>query len=926
MGRLTQRPRLDRRLDESLEDGCRLVLVTAPAGFGKSTLIGTWIRQQPTPYAWLSLEKSDNEPRLFLSYLVGAFQKIDANLGASLVNRIQTADSADSEAVYLDVIACLVNEISLLPDSFVLVLDDCHVLKNPFLLKLLIFLIERQPPQMRLVLLTREDLPLPISRLRVRRQVVEIRQADLQFNANETESFLREGMDIQHLTPEDIEVLEQRTEGWIAGLQLAALSLKNDPNPAEFIQSFAGSDRYVLDYLLDEVFSHQPEDIQNFLLSTSILDRLCAPLCEVVFAEMVHQPVAGAQGLLAQVEHANLFLIPLDYHREWYRYHHLFADLLRHALSQAAPKQVPGLHLRASQWLESNGHITEAVKHAFQSRDWLYAAELVERHAWNVILHSQVATVSEWCATFPEAMISKRPALCIFHCWALIIAFKKANFPAANVRLAQAEAALAAIDPELRADLVNGAPPVRLHAWVTGQATLLRSFIMMAEPRAAASPEALMHLGQLSYEQLPAEDIPARSASLLDICYALQARCEVEKAEQQYEQVVSIALSGGNYFGAVVAEYHRAHGLLTQGRLWQVIEFCQQKRKTYQALFEHPMQDLPAIALLDQAEGCALLELNKLEEAEQYLRRGLEVGQWMPREELPAYLGLARLCAAKGDQPGMAETLRRLDMRWPDISYCTQAMRVVYKLKVAPDEPETRLSAARWAASQALEIGPGIVLPGIGPAWNDEADYALFTAWAQVQLLLSCPDQAVGVIQPLLDVAQEHGLLHRVIELTLLKAQALWLQDQKESAWGCLQLALGLAEEQGYLRLIDQGPLLVALLQAASRKGIETVYIGRLLSANQAAPDEPRQQAISSRVQPGGHPQAPAGVLLEPLSTREVEVLALMAEGLSNAEIAGRLYLSTNTLKSHTQNIYGKLEVHSRVQAVNKARELRLID
>ena len=280
LGRITPRPRLDARLEESLLAGCRLVLVTAPAGFGKSTLVSAWIQKQEIPFSWLSLDSSDNEPRQFLGYLVGALQKIDASLGMSQVNRIQTADSADSEAVYADVMASLVNEIAALPVSFILVLDDCHLLKNPVILRLLTFLIEHQPPQMRLILLTREDLPLPVSRLRVRRQVIEIRQADLQFTPQEAEDFLYAGMGITRLTAEDILALEQRTEGWIAGLQLAALSLKYDPDPSRFIQSFTGSDRYILDYLLEEVFTHQPAEIQNFLLSTSILDRFCAPLCD----------------------------------------------------------------------------------------------------------------------------------------------------------------------------------------------------------------------------------------------------------------------------------------------------------------------------------------------------------------------------------------------------------------------------------------------------------------------------------------------------------------------------------------------------------------------------------------------------------------------------------------------------------------------
>jgi LuxR family maltose regulon positive regulatory protein len=928
MTRLTQRPRLDARLEEGLLVGCRLVLVTAPAGFGKSTLVSAWIRKQETTFSWLSLDSSDNEPKQFLSYFVGALQKIDETLGQSQINRIQTADASDSAAVYADVMTHLVNEIAALAVPFFLVLDDCHVLKNPALLRLLNFLIERQPSQMHLILLSREDLPLPVSRLRVRRQIVEIRQADLQFTPGEVDDFMRKSMGITRLTAEDILALEQRTEGWIAGLQLAGLSIRSASDPEQFIKSFTGSDRYILDYLIDEVFSHQPEKIQNFLLATSILDRFCGPLCDSILAEMQDYPGESAdnsQAMIELVERSNLFLIPLDYKRKWYRYHHLFSDLLRHSLGQVAPQKIPFLHLRASQWLEANGFIQEAVKHAFQTRDWLYAAELVERHAWNFILHSQVATVSEWCNHFPETIIQKRPALCIFHGWALIIAFKKNDFPAANVRIQQAEAGLSAIDPETRTELVVGAQPVNLKNWVTGHITLLRSFILMTAPRKEADPQALVDLGQLSYEQLPPEDITGLSVSLLDISYASQARSDAEDAEKKFEHVVGVALSGGNYFGAVVAEYHRAHGLFMQGRLREVIGFCQETRKKYEAFFEHPLQDMPAIALLDQAQGCALLELGERDEAEKLLRSGLEVGQWMPREELPGYLALARLCAGRGDSQGTVDSLSRLDMRWPDIKYCTEAIRVLYELQFHPDDPDTRRTASAWAETHLPDIGPGILIPGIGPAWNDEADYAVYKAWAQIQINLGKAYEALGAIEPMLDSAQEHQLIHRVIDLTLLQAEAFFVQGQMDRAWKPLREALSAAENKGYRCLVERNPIRMRLLAEAMQLGIAPHYIRRILETNCPDVDLAQLQASHPEIQPVGKSMATLDGLIEPLSSREIEVLGLMGQGLSNTEIAARLYLSTNTLKSHTRNIFGKLDVHSRVQALNKARELNLI-
>ena len=928
VGRLTLRPRLDERLDDAMRVGCPLVLITAPAGFGKSTLVSAWLRKQNTPSSWLSLDSSDNDPGQFLGYLVGALQIIDPSIGVNQMNRIQTAESADSEAVYTDVMKNLVNEIADQPNQFLLIIDDCHLLKNQVILRLINFLVEHQPSQLRLILISREDLHLPIPRLRVRRQVVEVRQADLQFLPDEAEDFLREGMGIKQLTTDDILALEQRTEGWIAGLQLAGLSIKADPDPAHFIQSFTGSDRYILDYFMEEVFTRQTEEIQKFLLATSILERFCASLSDTVLRELYEEPAEpqnASQATLERLEHSNLFLIPLDNQRQWYRYHHLFADLLQHALLQKYPQKIPAMHLQASRWFEANGFILEAVKHAFKAQDWIYAAELVERHAWNMILHSQVGIVSDWCRTFPEAVISKRPALCIFHGWALIIAFKKDDFPAARVRIEQADAALSEIEPESTLSLLPGSSPINRLAWGTGQLTLLRSFILMTDPREVADPQALVDLGELSYRQLPPEDITGLSVSLLDICYASQALSKVEEAEKKFEHTVGVALSGGNYFGAVVAEYHRAHGLLSQGKLRETIDFCQQKRGTYESYFDDPLKELPAIALLDQAQGCALLELNELDEAERYLRKGLEVGQWMPREELPGYLALARLCVLKGDLDGMEESLRRLDMRWPDIRYCTRSVQIGNQLMLQPDDPETRKMAAVWAEENRPKIGASIVIPGIGPAWNDEADHAVYVIWCQVQIVLGKASDALSIIQPMLDVALENGLLHRVIELSLLQAQAFYAQDQMDRAMEPLRLALSYAENNGYLRFINHDTILVRLLQEAMKAGIAPAYVHRILEINDPHFEDAKSIELPSENLSPGAVNANSNGLIESLSNREKEVLVLMGEGLSNPEIAARLFLSKNTLKAHTQNIYGKLDVHNRVQAINKARELKLI-
>lgn len=942
MGRLTPRPRLDEKLNQSLQAGCRLVMVTAPAGYGKSTLVSSWIERQQIPYSWLSLDGADDNPRQFLCYFVSAIQKIDDSFGEDQLVRIQTADVSDSEAVYTDVMVRLLNQIALLPVSFILAMDDCHHIKNRVLLSLLTFMIDRLPTQMHLIMLTREDLPIPVAKLRVRRELVEIRQADLQFLPAEAADYLQKSLGIDQLTAQEIMALDQRTEGWIAGLQLAGLSIKSDPDPARFIRSFTGSDRFILDYLMEEVFKHQSHEVQSFLLATSVVDRFCAPLCQVLLSAIQthdNEQVTGSELLLDQIEHANLFLIPLDYTRTWFRYHHLFADLLRHSLGRIAPGRIPDLHRRAGQWFEANNQIPDAVKHAFQTPDWIYAAEMVERHAWNMILHSRVGEVSEWCSRFPETVIRSRPALCIYHAWALTITFKKEDFPAAEIRINQAEAALPEINPDACSSLIVGAQPVNILAWATGQVTLLRSFILMAEPRRKADPAVLAELGQRAFDQLPPEDITGRSVGLLDIAYSRQACCDAADAENQFSQAIRVALSGGNYFGAVVAEYHRAHGLLAQGRMQETIQFCDQKRRVYEAFFTNARQELPAIALLDQVKGCALLETGEFAAAGQLLLDGLEVGQWMPREELPGYLALARFCVLQDDRPGLEDCLRRLEMRWPDISYCTQAMRIYYDLIEHPDDVQQQKRAAVWAQNARPDVDPDAILPGIGPAWNDEADYAVYLAWSQVQILLGRSDEALEVIEPLAAAAGDHGLNHRLIELTMLKAQALYKLGQSDLAWASLRQAVELAHEYGYRHLPNRGAAQAAMLRDALRHGIipESDDLRQVLaemdsksnSGGKAGPEpdpggKTNQKPGSGVEQPGRHEKTD-DVLAEPLSKREIEVLTAMAQGLSNADIANLLYLSRNTLKTHTQNIFGKLNVHNRVQAINKARMLNLI-
>ena len=399
--KIVLRPRLIERLNEGLSAGRKLTLISAPAGFGKTTLVSEWVAGCERPVAWLSLDEGDNDPTRFLTYLVAALQTIAANIGAGVLAALQSPQPPPTESI----LTTLLNEITTIPDNFILVLDDYHVIDSKPVDEALTFLLEHLPPQMHLVIATREDPHLPLARLRARGQLTELRAADLRFTPAEAAEFLNQVMGL-NLSAEDIAALETRTEGWIAGLQLAALSMQGHQDTASFIQSFTGSHHFVLDYLVEEVLQQQSESVQTFLLRTSILDRLCGPLCDAVLGS----PSASGQETLEYLERANLFIVPLDNERRWYRYHHLFGDLLRQRLGK--PKEFAEFHLRASQWHEENGDLGAAFHHAIAAGDFVRAAGLAEA-AWQGMNESfQSAAWLGWVKKLPDKLIRTRPVLC----------------------------------------------------------------------------------------------------------------------------------------------------------------------------------------------------------------------------------------------------------------------------------------------------------------------------------------------------------------------------------------------------------------------------------------------------------------------------------------------------------------------------------
>ncbi len=496
-----QRPRLLQVLDNGLQQGKRLTLVSAPAGFGKTTLVCSWAKSidSDCQVAWVTLDSGENDPVQFLSYLIAALQPCDPQIGYAILPALKSQPLPPLSQL----VEGLINDFSASAHQFILVLDDYQLVNAIEVHQMVQLLLERGPLSLHLVILTREDPLLPLPRLRARGQVTEIRERDLRFNQNEAESFFHHTMKLE-LAARDVAVLEERTEGWIAGLQLAAIALQEQADGdsiQSFVSDFAGSDRFIVDYLASEVLQRQPQPVREFLMCTSILERLSGSLCDAVISGFAE--AGRSQEMLEGLERANMFITPLDNHRQWYRYHHLFADLLRRNLAALDESRLPILHRRASQWFELNGFLQEAVAHAFKTQDWTFAAELIERHAMSMISHSQVTALHDWCSRFPEDVIRYRPGICIFLAWSIMLTFRADLRAAVESRIKQAEASLARPDLPAQACVGQGGAQVPLRDWVTGHVCALRSQLLLAAFNDPVDPQALISLSLKSLELLP---------------------------------------------------------------------------------------------------------------------------------------------------------------------------------------------------------------------------------------------------------------------------------------------------------------------------------------------------------------------------------------------------------------------------------------
>jgi LuxR family maltose regulon positive regulatory protein len=861
-----------------------LTLVSAPAGFGKTTLLSEWVAQLQDRAAWLSLDKEDNDEARFWTYLVAALQAVQAGLGQDALRLLQASQQPATQAI----LTALLNQMAALPQATILVLDDYHLISDPAIHQGLAFLLEHLPPQMHLAISTRADPPLPIHRLRARGQLTELRSDDLRFTASEAEAFLTAAMGVD-LAREDVQVLEARTEGWIVGLQLAALSLQGRADAHEFIAAFSGGHHYVLEYLTQEVVRRQPEPVQRFLMQTSILDRLCGPLCNVVRFGEAQSPTGEGDGeaMLAYLRQRNLFILPLDDEHRWYRYHHLFADLLGNLLRKEwPPEYIQELHLRACDWYERNGWTAEAVNHALAAKDFQRTARLIEDNSLAMVSRGELTMLLRWIEALPEDVALSRPRLCVHQAWPLTLA-DRADAAEPLLRQIERQVSPKDVSPEGQE--------------ILGHVAAMRA---MAAMMRGDMPQAI-ELAHRAGELLPPDNLIPRNTTLYTLASAYYAQGELGKAGQTQAEVLELGRAADNAWMVVRTLCDLADLEMIQGQLQRAADLC------HQALQEAEERGARQFGI----GGYALVQLgeifykrNDLVAAHDHAVEGANLMQgWeRPYEIVRGHTTLATILQAQDDAAGARQALQRAEaIRSQHPSY-PKLSSLVYSCRI-------RLCLAEEGPDEAARLATGIKLGQTGALIFREQEQIIL---ARVLLAQQRWDEALPLLGQLADATESGGRFGRLIEILALQAVAQQAQGDAAGALTALEKALALGEPEGHVRVfVEQGVPMAALLQRAAAHGIAPDYVSSLLAAFGAEGPE----SAPAPSPPGTSP------LVEPLSPRELEVLHLLGEGCTNRDIAEALVITLNGVKKHTSNIYGKLGVHSRTQAVVRAQELGLL-
>ena len=893
---LVPRPRLSQRLDRGTTS--KLMLISAPAGFGKTTLLTEWLAAGPAGpaderlAAWLSLDRADNDPASFWTYVIAALQTVAPGVGESALTLLQAPQPPPIETV----LTALLNDLGAITGDIVLVLDDYHVVDARDVQDAMAFLLDHLPPRLHVVIASRTDPALPLARWRARGELVEIRAAELRFTPDEAAAYLNEMMGLE-LTARDVAALEGRTEGWIAALQLAALSMQGRDDVAGFIAGFAGDDRYVVDYLAEEVLQRQSDRVQAFLLQTSILGRLSGPLCDAVTGQ------GGGKAMLEALDRGNLFLVPLDDRRRWYRYHHLFADVLQARLLDERPDQIPDLHRRASAWYQQNGEPSAAIGHALAAGDFGRAADLVELAIPAMRRTRQEATVRGWLEAIPDEVVRVRPVLSVGFAGALL---SVGELEGVESRLRDAERWLDVATGTDARSVARSAEMV-----VADEEEYRRLPAMIELYRAALAlargdvPGTVRH-ARRALDLALAEDHLCRAAAAGMSGLAFWTSGDLEAGHSAYAECMTGLRRAGHIadtFGCAIA---LADIRLVQGRLGEAM-------RTYeQALQRVPEQGGPVLrGTADMYVGMSGVhrERNDLHAATQQLLRSQELGEHtgLPQNRYRWRVAMARIRQAEGDLDGALDLLNEAER--------------VYLGDFFPNvRPVPALRARIWIAQGSLGEALGWAREQ-GLSVDDDLSYLrefehitlarVLMARYQDERAQRSVQEAIRLLDRLLRAAEEGERAGSVIEIGVLRALAYQRHGDIPAALSCLERAVTQAEPEGYVRVFaDEGPPMASLLRVAARQQTGGNYVRRLLAAVTETETE----------QNGPVKQA----LIEPLSERELDVLRLLGTELDGPAIARELMVSLNTVRTHTKHIYAKLAVTNRRAAVRRAAELDL--
>jgi LuxR family maltose regulon positive regulatory protein len=901
-----QRPHIIQRLNEGLQSNRTITLVSAPAGFGKTTCISEWVdgldKWQVT---WLSLDSSDDDPGRFFSYLIAALQKVDAHLGREIESVIHSGQVPPEDVISTN----LINDISALNDRFILILDDFHVIQDRFILKVLEKMITNLPQPMHLVLITREDPPLPLARLRANSLLTEIRARDLRFTRHDINQFLNGVMGLS-LSSADIHVLEDKTEGWIVGVQLASLSIRDQTNPSNFITNLSGSYWSILSYLTEQVLSRQSDEIQLFLLQTSVLEKLNGDLCNAVTGR------SDSHALLEQLFNANLFLVPMDDERRWYRYHHLFADLLRNVQNTPQQDETAELHQRASRWYAREGMVNEAIQHALAGQDYAMAVNLLESHAMEMIMQGYAQTVHRWVQAIPGEWGSLSPRTNLAFAWMHIL---RGNYSQALPYLERSKTALA--NPQSKLSQGEEKPSLQAE-WSVMQSLMRYMQGQIIESKMIA---------EQAIEIAPPKDGRVLSLAYYALASAYRFAEDIPQAIEAYQKAIQYGRASGNLLAEMMSTVGQGVMAFEHGQLHLALEIA--SASILRA--EHSNGLPPIVAVLYGLLGEVQIQWCQTEQARANIQRAFQLSSLggIKTGMITCRILFSRLSQNCGDlETAGIEMQKAADSMPIDVPDYVRQEVVAQQVRVC-------LAQHRPAAAEMALLGLGFsfrdqfsypdlsteqkITHSLGLVYNSSLRFLLYQAQAGPEP--ARVKSGVELASRLIDRALQSQLIIIVLETLLLRAQMHTVLGNHPASQADYLRAIELGESEGFLGVFaEQGlPAAEALADLARYNqpgNVSPEYIERILNAFSETNVVRDKQPVTI-LPAGGKP----AFLIEPLTVRELDVLRLMQEGLTYNAIAAKLYISLNTVRFHIKAIYSKLNVNNRVQAIETAHRFRIM-